>query len=49
MGFEDEQVIFDANNSYRIEEVRESPSYPGLLTVYRKNVVRARLVKVSHS
>jgi len=44
LGFEDELVSFDVKNSFLIEEVRNSPVYPGMLTVYRKNVVDAKIV-----
>ncbi len=40
----DELVSFNVKNSFLIEEVRDSSVYPGMLTVYRKNVVDARII-----
>lgn len=43
LNFEDNMVTFDVAKSSLLQEEKESSSYPGLITVYRKNVVHARI------
>lgn len=37
------QVSFDYSNSEQFEEEEDSPSYPGVRTVYRKEIIEGRL------
>jgi len=44
---DENQVAIDADAVQIIEEEKESPSYPGLRTVYRKRIVAAELSRIS--
>merc|ERR1719161_2152203 len=41
LGFSEDIVTFNIASSELLEEEKESPSYPGLKTVYKKHVVDA--------
>jgi len=42
---DENHVNIDATNVSLIEEEKDSPSYPGLRTVYRKRIITAHLLK----
>jgi len=44
---EETSLELDHTSSHLIEETRESPSYPGLLTVYRKHIIMGSIVEKS--
>merc|ERR1712151_211430 len=44
VGLKTDMVTFDVNKITRYEEEIESPSYPGVHTVYRKEIMQATMV-----
>merc|ERR1712039_376359 len=44
VGLKTDMVKFDLNKIGRFEEEIESPSYPGVRTVYRKEIMKATMV-----